>query len=119
MLRRYSPNEHVSVKLFQREVNSNCYEKNYKTFKCEIIDDINYQQFEIIEGTTATRSSLKIKSSNCPFDIKQGDKIEVLGVSRVVTFVGIRIDELDDLIDDKFDNEEIVKLAPKIIGLGN
>lgn len=119
MLRRYSPEEHITAKLIQRSLNTNSYENNYKTFQVEIIDDINYSQYEIVEGTTATRSSLKIKSSNCPFEIKQNDKIEILGVQRIVTFVGIKIDEIEALIDDKFNYEELIKIAPKVIGLGN
>lgn len=117
--RRYAPDEHLTCYLRKRKPNSDDYEEIVFPFKAEIISELKKQKFEIISGTLATRATLQIRSSNCPYDIKENDKIEVLGTERLVNFVAIDLVNLEMLNDDKFNRDVLLKIAPKIIGFGN
>lgn len=119
MLRNYSPDEHLNCYLRHRTPNGDDYEKTTHWFKAEIITDLKKQRYEIISGVDGNKTTLQIRSSNCPFEIRQNDKVEVLGAERLVSFVALEIKDLEELVDSKYDAHEILNVAPKIIGLGD
>lgn len=119
MIRNYSPDDHVKCELISRNMNKEDYTQDTKVFDATIIKDIERVKYEIVTGTNANKTSFQIKAENCPYEIKQNDKIRVLGMTKLVSAVGIILSELDLLVNSKYNAEYLIKIAPKIIFLGD
>lgn len=119
MLRNFSPDDHVNCELISRNMNKEDYSNELKPFKATIIKDIERVRYEIVSGTNANKTTLQLKADNCPYEIKQNDKIKVFGMVKLVSAVGIILSDLDMLVNSKYNHEYLMKIAPKIIFLGD
>ena len=116
-MRRYSPTERMKCKLYQRTDNGLEFETVPKEFKSEIVEDVKRYKTKLLTGVTASKESLLIKSSNCPYILKVDDKIECLGRTHYVKGVSAILNDIGALTSDKFDSDYLWSFAAKIIQL--